>query len=183
MTAKGVYFLDTEFADLPQEGFGIDFFSLGLVRADGAEYYGVYQGIDAQKYAGSWVAAHVLAKLPPQEARQSLAQIREGILGLFAPAKEIEIFAHNGSYDFFILARLFGGQLNFRRELQERYGIERVTFRDTKELIAQKPAHVVLPKQDEASSHISINDARHERLVWQALTAPAKGKALRPKIG
>lgn len=181
MTAKGVYFLDTEFADLPAEGFGIDFFSLGLVRGDGAEFYGVYDRIDEQKYKGSWVADHVLAKLPPQDSRQSLAQIREGILGLFAPAKEVEVFAHNGSYDFFILARLFGGQLNFRRELKERYGIERVTFRDTKELIAQKPAHVVLPQQDEASSHISINDARHERAVWQALTAPAPArKAPRP---
>lgn len=176
MQAKGVYFLDTEFADVPQEGFGIDFFSIGLVRQDGAEYYGVYDRIDEARYQGHWVAEHVLAKLPPQEQRSTLSDIREGVLRLFAPAKEIEVWAHNGSYDFFILARLFGGQLNLRRELKERYGIERVTFRDSKELLAQRPAHVALPVQDPASEHISIADARQERAVYNALMCPAAPK-------
>ena len=180
MQAKGVYFLDTEFADVPQEGFGIDFFSIGLVRHDGAEYYGVYDGIDEARYSGHWVADHVLAKLPPQDQRQSLSTIREGILNLFAPAKEIEVWAHNGSYDFFILARLFGGQLNLRRELKERYGIERVTFRDSKELLANRPAHITLPVQDPESEHISIADARQERAIYNALMAPVPAKAAKP---
>lgn len=181
MQARGVYFLDTEFADVPQEGFGIDFFSIGLVRGDGAEYYGVYDRIDEARYAGHWVADHVLAKLPPQDQRHGLSAIREGILALFAPAKEIEVWAHNGSYDFFILARLFGGQLNLRRELKDRYGIERVTFRDTKELLANRPAQVTLPVQDPASEHISIADARQERAVYNVLMQAAAPKPANPR--
>jgi hypothetical protein len=172
MQDKGVYFLDTEFADVPEEGFNIDFFSIGLVRRDGAEYYGVYDGIDAARYAGQWVAENVLAKLPPQAERHNLAAIREGLFKVFQPAREIEIWAHNGSYDFYILSRLCGGLLNLRAELKARFGIERVVFRDTKELLAHRPAHVRLPVQDPATEHISIHDARQERAVYEALQAP-----------
>ncbi len=169
------YFLDTEFADLPDSGMGIDFISIGLVTLDGRSFYGVSNTIDEQKYKGHWLEQNVLAKLPLPEQRQSLTEIKAALLALFAPPTgeraptTINIWAHNGSYDFYVLCRIFGGQLALRKALHDTYGIEKTTFRDMKELRPHQHSLPMPAPQNPATEHIAIADAQHERLIFLAL--------------
>lgn len=168
----GNYFLDTEFFDPETPGFEIDFFSIGLVSESGQSFYGVSEEFDDDDYQGQWVYDNVIKKLPPADERMDLDSIRAGLLDVFEPgAKRADIWAKNGAYDFYVLSRFFPRQLDFKQALKERYGIERVRFRDTNELLDVKPAHVILPKQDEATEHISIDDAKNERDCFLAIKA------------
>ena len=178
------YFLDTEFHDPTSAGFSVDFISVGLV-AENKEFYGVYDQINEEKYRGEWIEENVIRKLPPQNQRLSVEKIREGLLQTFHPAKAITIWAHNGSYDFYILARIFGGQLAFRKALLKAHGIETITFRDTKEITRLLPQGYKFPVQEKATEHIAIHDARHERDVFYAASryrpkAPHPGQTLGP---
>jgi len=170
MTKVSNYFLDTEFFDPTGDGFSLDFISIGLVAQHGdKEFYGVYDQINDDKYRGLWLHEHVISKLPPLEERMSLPQIRQGILETFESSKpqsgrrQVDIWARNGAYDFFILCRLFEGMSALRQTLHQSCKIDRITFRDTKEVIRLLPSLFPWPEQNENTLHISIDDARNER--------------------
>ncbi len=172
------YFLDTEFADPEAEGvFLFYFISLGLVSEDGDEFYGVLEGIDEDFLAEKkpWLKDNVLAKLPPPEQRVSLEKIREGVLNLIKPAKVIEIWATNGSYDNVGLCRLFGGMDKLREILFEKKAAEEVVFRDMHELHRlHGPARIAgMPEHEK---HISVNDARHDKRQHDYYSALSKPK-------
>lgn len=170
--SAGNYFLDTEFFDPETPGFGIDFFSIGLVSESGLSFYGVSDEFDDDDYKGQWVYDNVISKLPPADERMDLDSIRAGLIDVFeAGPKRVDIWAKNGAYDFYVLSRFFPRQLDFKQALKDNYGIERVRFRDTNELLDVKPAHVILPKQDPATEHISIDDAKNERDCFLAIKA------------
>jgi hypothetical protein len=161
------YFLDTEFFDPETEGFSIDFFSIGLVSESGKKFYGVSDDFNDEAYRGAWVYENVIQKLPPKAQRQDLKTIKAGLLSVFeAGAARVDIWAKNGAYDFYVLSRMFPRQLDLKAALKEKFGITRVRFRDTNELLDLAPDDLVLSDQDPATHHISIDDACHEREVF-----------------
>ena len=166
----GNYFLDTEFHDPADPGFGITFFSIGLVSESGNSFYGVADDFDDEDpaYRDHWVYENVIKLLPPQEERIDLNAIQEGLLqNVFESGpKRIDIWAKNGAYDFYVLDRIFGGQKTFEDTLKDSFGIERVRRRDTNELLDMKPKQLILPSQNPATKHISIDDAKNEREVF-----------------
>lgn len=170
------YFLDTEFYDPETEGFGIDFFSIGLVSESGKSFYGVSNAFNDEAYRGAWVYENVIGKLPPKQERQDLQTIKSGLLSVFeAGASRADIWAKNGAYDFYVLSRMFPRQLDLKAALKEKFGITRLRFRDTNELLDRTPAGLILPEQDHATHHISIEDARHEREVFLAIKKSLEG--------
>ncbi len=159
------YFLDTEFCDAGGAGFGIQFISIGLVdEDDGRAFYAVYDSIDVEEMAAAvpWLKQNVLEKLPPKEQWQSLDQIRQGVLDFIEPAEKIEFWTTNGSYDNYILCRLFGGMGKFTGILQKHKGAQRVDFRDLLEL-RREFGKAAIPDMPEAKKHIAVEDARHDR--------------------
>ena len=158
------YFLDTEFHDPKDGGFGVDFISLGLVADNGKQFYGVYDGVNVEKLGkdNEWLRKNVLSRLPYNDEWWSLDEIKQKILDLIEPARNIEIWTSNGSYDNFILCRIFGGMGELRRILKEEKGIDRVVFRDMNELRRQYGPPQCAP-QSEYTKHISIEDAKQDK--------------------
>ena len=165
----GRYFFDTEFNEMVDTAFGVDFISVAVVAEDGREFYGVNKDFDlVAAVRNSWVNTHVVGKLPPPDQWKDLDEIRAGILAIVAPAQEVEFWAKNNSYDTFILCRLFGGMNGLRDALYKTKGIQKVTFRDSNDLRRQLdwPA---LPEQAEDSKHDALADARQEKVEFDAM--------------
>lgn len=72
------YYLDTEFIE---DGRTIDLLSIGIVAADGREFYAASTEADPSR-ANEWVRSHVLPHLPPSgdAAWMNRAAIRQGLL-------------------------------------------------------------------------------------------------------
>lgn len=164
------FYLDTEFREGPDDNFSVEFFSVGLVNQYGRSFYGVSDKIKDEDHKDHWVYENVIRKLPPQSQRQSLPEIREGLKSVFKGAnRTVDIWARNNSYDNFIFCRIFNGMLEMRQTLKKECGIDKINFRDAKELIRLKPATMELSKQHPATEHISVDDAGHERINFMEL--------------
>jgi hypothetical protein len=156
------YFWDSEFDETAPDGFSVAFISGALVAESGEEFYGVYENIQPETLTRPWLQEHVIARLPPRSEWKSLEDIRQGILAVIKPAKEIEIWCKSTSTDAFILGRIFGGSARFREILKAEKGIGHVSFRDTNEL--RRWLHwPQLPKQPDKEHHVALYDARHEK--------------------
>ena len=166
MDDKHNYFLDTEF-DERTGGFSIDPISYGLVHETGEGYYGVSREFnEAGRF--QWLQDHVITKLPPVDFRKSLAQIRSDVIGFIQPAQEIDIWAYNGSTDFFVFYKLWDNQLAFREALKKAHGIQKVNFREMKE-VSYMCVGLKMPEQT-SPDHVAINDAHHERARFGAIS-------------
>jgi hypothetical protein len=163
MDAKHNYFLDTEFDD-QKKPFAVDPISWGLVNEAGREYYGVSREFNR---AGrhKFLQEHVIPKLPPVEQCQTIPEIRAGILGFLKPAVELDIWAHNGSTDFFMLYKVWDNQMEFRAALKRTHGIQRVNFREMGELSRLCKG---LAMVDQPLPHQANKDAQIERLNYMA---------------
>jgi len=161
------YFFDTEFNDTVGD-FRIDFISIGMVDEGGAkEYYGIsneFNMVAAVRHP--WLRDNVVNKLDHHSTWKSVEEIRQGILDMIEPASEIEFWAKNGSYDNVLLCQLFGGMGPLRDILRKEKGVNKVTFRDNKELLRMAVKPEIMP-MDESVKHISINDAKNELYVHQ----------------
>lgn len=167
----GRYFFDAEFNEKVPETFAIDFISIGVVAEDGREYYGVSRDFNrAAATANVWVARDVVPKLPPESTWTDLETIRAGIMALIEPAKTVEFWAKNNSYDTFVLCRLFGGMMALRARLAQEKGIEKVIFRDSN-VLRDELGDPPLPPQDPETKHDALADARQERVEYQYLQA------------
>jgi hypothetical protein len=152
------YFLDCEFL----EGPPLELISLGLVCADGREYYAVSADVDLRR-ANAWVKAHVLPHLPVRGPRwRTRAQIRDDLLGFFSEARHPELWSYYGSYDFVLFAQLFGRMTDIPDHVP-RYGM------DLKQLSVEvgSPRHP--PHPDLA--HDALEDARYHRDLFAFLRA------------
>ena len=159
------YFFDTEFNE-KGEGKDVDFISIGIVDEKGSDFYGISNEFNlaaAQRH--EWLRVNVVDKLEHHSTWKRVDDIRKGILDLIEPADQVEFWAKNGSYDVVMLCRIFGGMGELRETLKREKGIQRVDFRDTKEVlrIAVNPE---IERMKEADKHISINDAHNERYVF-----------------
>ncbi len=166
MENKHNYFLDTEF-DERTNAFSIDPISWGLVSETGKKYYGVSAAFnEAGRFEG--LQHHVIKKLPPQSDRKTHAKIRDDLEAFIEPAKEIDIWAYNGATDFFVLYKLWDNQLAFRDALKARHGIEKVNFREMKE-VSRMCTGLAMPVQS-TPDHVAVNDAAFELERYQAIS-------------
>ncbi|MCB9991826.1 MAG: 3'-5' exoribonuclease [Rhodospirillales bacterium] len=163
------YFFDTEFNDNPDE-FRCELISIGVVDEDGKEYYGISNAFNrAAADERPWLKQHVIKKLDDPESWVSPAQMREKILSLIEPAREIELWSRNGSYDNVLLCQIFGGMGELMDTLRKEKGIQKVTFRDIKELHRAAP-DIKIASLPANMAHSAINDARHERYCFSVLS-------------
>lgn len=174
------YFFDTEFYDPQEESFKIEFISLGIVAENNKEFYGIYNGFDEDKCKKfAWLNEHVLSKLLPHSERLDLKTIKQSILDIIEPCDEIEFWAKNGTYDFFIMCRLFGGLGGLRDTLSEKKGITKVSFRDSNDL-RRELDYPQTPELAEADKHDAIVDARHEKVEYDYMMNLKKAPKINP---
>lgn len=176
------YFFDTEFNEQVSTPFGVDFISIAIVSQDGKrEYYGINRDFNrAAARNNAWVQENVVEKLPPLRNWKPVDLIRQDVLDTIAPAQEVEFWAKNGSYDNFILCRLFGGMNGLRAALKKEKGVEKVHFRDSNEL-RRALDNPILPEPPEQEKHDALFDARQERQEYLALMALARVRGVKPQ--
>jgi hypothetical protein len=178
------YFFDTEFIDTHDAGsFTTGFISIGIVNEAGTkEYHGVNLALDIVRATqNKWVNEHVMKKLPPVKEWEDISVIRKKILDTIEPAQKIELWAKNGTYDNYILCRIFGGMGNLFETLKREKGIEKVEFRDGNELRRAygKPK---IPYQPAETQHHALHDAKYERTVFAYYSQLAeKARKIGPK--
>lgn len=153
------FFYDTEFIE---DGVTIDLISIGVVDAQGREFYAVSTEFDPQR-AGPWVREHVLPKLPSpsDSAWRSRERIRIDLLEYFGtPRDGIELWAWLAAYDHVALAQLWGAMPAMPRQLP----------RFTKDL-RQRWEDVGKPKlpAKPSDAHDALADARYNLHRWQII--------------
>ena len=153
------FFYDTEFIE---DGSTIDLISIGVVDAQGREFYAVSTEFDSQR-AGPWVRQHVLPKLPGlgDPAWRSRERIRADLLEFFGdPADGIELWAWVAAYDHVALAQLWGAMPAMPRKLP----------RFTKDL-RQRWDDVGRPKlpAKPSDTHDALADARYNLRRWEII--------------
>ena len=160
------YFYDTEFID---NGRLIDLISIGVVAADGREYYAVSTEFDPES-AGRWVRTHVLPKLPSPASQvwRSRRQIREDLEDFFGiddpeiEAEPIELWAWVGAYDHVALCQLWGPMTSLPPQ------IPRFT-RELRQLWESHGSPRMPPRPSD--THDALVDARHNRRRFELMTA------------
>ena len=160
------YFYDTEFIE---DGRTIELVSIGVVAADGREFFAVSTEFDPGR-AGPWVRANVLEQLPsPSDpAWRSRERIRDGLFEfLRADSEEPELWAWYGDYDHVVLCQLWGAMPALPLRLP------RFT-RDLRQLwddLGRPP----LPRQ-EVGQHDALEDARQNVRIWETCQAARWGQ-------
>lgn len=134
--------LDTEFQEYPEQN-KIELISIGLVAADGSEFYAVSNQFNPET-CSKWVKDNVLNQLPPKEEWISRAEISRKILNFTAwmPTRP-RFITWFGAYDWTLFCMLFGGMINLpdryqryptdiRQELESIHGVESASLRPIK---------------------------------------------------
>jgi hypothetical protein len=153
------YFYDCEFIE---DGSTITLVSIGVVAADGREFYAVSSEFDPSR-AIEWVRRNVLSQLPsPSDpAWRSRAQIRDDLLAfLTEPGEPIELWAWMASYDHVVLAQLWGDMRALSRQ------IPRFTH-ELRQLWESAGSPPLPPAGPDA--HDALADARHNLARWRAI--------------
>lgn len=163
--------LDTEFNEQnlpPVKAFGVDFISIGLtnIDRDHENFYAVSRQFN-EKAARSnvFVNEAVLPKLEG-EKRLFVRDIAENLRSYIQRQKEItpeaekiEFWSKNGTYDEFILCRLFGG-MNKLYEFANGIEVKKTKFRDLDELKYPSFSQNPKPEGDEDKLHHALYDAQ-----------------------
>jgi len=160
------FYLDTEFVE---DGKTIELVSIGLVSFDGeTEYYAI--SVERTANGDEWFQKHVEPRLhavvPVGQTEAALVprkQIAVDLLELFGIKHGVatrgtpEIWADFGSYDWIVLCQLYGRMIDlpsgmpmFCMDLQQL--LTSTGFRRSE-----------LPRQDPATEHNALGDARHLR--------------------
>lgn len=153
------YFLDTEFSERGPYAL-IDLISIGLVCADGREYYAVNEDHDP-KTVNPWVRENVLPHLPVKGPLwRSRKAIKEDLLGFFSVSQRPEMWAYYSAYDFVLFCQLFGTMIDLPDHLPK-------FCMDLKQLSVEvgSPRH---PKQT-GLQHDALEDARYNKELFEFL--------------
>ncbi len=179
MIALRRYFLDTEFFQTPELDSRL--ISLGVIAEDdaGTGLYEISSAFNEQAAAHTpWIKTHVLDRLDPAKVRITPAEIADRVVDYIQPAKRIEFWASQGSYDFYQLCQVFAcagapSAMHVMRTRLATKGVERIAFREYNELkkLAGDPSG--LPKIPDALAHVCINDARWDRDEFPVMVARA----------
>lgn len=174
------YFYDCEFIE---DGRTIELVSIGIVAGDGREYYAVNGNVQWERVArseNSWLRENVWKHLPTTgvgqlslnrynpdvKDRWKIAQeVRTFLLGDTSDGQVplIELWADYPAYDHVVLCQLWGRMTDLPEgipmrtngivQLAEELGISEKSF----------------PKQDPATSHHALYDAKHNKLVFDSI--------------
>lgn len=182
-------FYDLEFLE---DGRTIELISIGMVCADGREYYAVNSSLAARWGRGRklrrriqkhpWLMENVVPHLPKPHGDWNLhmpkswlfnyhdpavkprKKIADEVMGFIrAAGPDVELWANYGAYDHVALAQLWGRMI----DLPE--GVPMFTHDIQQERARQGLAWDELPKQ-ENGEHNALADARHNQTVrrWLA---------------
>lgn len=195
-------FYDTEFLE---DGHTIELISIGMVREDGKELYCVVKDNLTMQRAveHEWLRGNVVPSLPIKvleqayglldapdrfgrwhsfgnlfewdekhpdypcvmDRHQVMRKVREFVL----TAPKPELWAWYGAYDHVAIAQLFGTMA----QLPDAFPMVTCDLKQEAMRLGNPP----LPKQ-EKGKHNALADARHNRLIWQALQPNAFGGPL-----
>lgn len=156
------WYLDTEFLE---NGVTIDLISIALVSEDGhTEYYAGNLGCDWPRVVKDpWLNEHVVPHLPPHPNFafwKMKTEIRSEILSLFNIVRGVpshgmpEIWADFASYDWVAFCQLYGRMIDLPSGLP-------MFCMDLMQDLRQRGIHrAELPKQDPATEHNALEDAR-----------------------
>jgi len=168
------YFFDTEFIE---DGKTIELVSIGIVSELGREYYAVSTEFDASK-AVPWVVENVLNHLTVDGVRvepdawKPRAQIREEILAFVG--NKPEFVAYCSSYDWVVLAQLFGRMIDLPKHFPH-------WCFDLKQLAEMKVKHV---KPIQTNIHHALDDAKWNKLYYsQLIELPYKDEKFMDRNG
>lgn len=189
MSAPEIYCYDTEFLE---DGATIELISIGIVCADGREYYAVNSDMPYERIkTDDWLCRNVVPHLPlggspPTVERHSnpssgyywsldmrsplvkpkwviANEVREFLL---AGGRPIELWADYAAYDHVALAQLWGRMISLPK------GIPMFTH-DLQQELEHRPDFA--PSAQAGDEHHALADARH---VWQVLRAVRGGESL-----
>lgn len=147
-------FFDTEFVE---NGKTIDLISIGIVSADGREFYAESSECDLDA-AGPWVKANVVPHLLGGEALLTRQQIAHRIIDFVGPGPEF--WAYYASYDWIVLVQLYGTMM----ELPKGWPM---WVRDVMQL-REAHGNPQLPAEG-GTSHRAIDDARWTKSAYEFL--------------
>lgn len=152
MSRPNRIFFDTEFIE---DGRTIELISIGLVRADGAEYYAESSACDLSR-ASAWVRENVLPHLTG--APKPRAQIAREIVE-FVGARP-EFWAYYADYDWVALCQLFGTMM----DLPKGWPMFCLDIKQAADAAGIKRFSAL--KKNE---HSALADARWAALAWNEL--------------
>jgi hypothetical protein len=162
------YFLDTEFIERPCT---IDLISIGIVREDGKEYYGVNTECVCAA-ANEWVLENVLSKMPEYSASQrrlvgsTREQIRDDILR-FVGDDTPRFWAYFADYDWVVFCWLFGAMIDLPK------GWPMLCYDLRQYADSLGVAKIRIPQEDE---HNALDDAKWNLRAYNELSSFANGK-------
>lgn len=155
------YFYDTEFLERGP-GFGIDAISIGMVAADGGEFYAEFADAPwGPIHAHPWLSAHVV---PHLDARFSMvrSELRAQLVRFWElHGWPTELWAYYSAYDHVVLAQIFGAMVDLPTGVP-------MHSRDLKaelERLGLKRPPIAEPEME----HHALADARWCRLLHRAL--------------
>lgn len=98
------YYVDTEFYERGHK-YPVQLISVGIVAADGREYYAEVKGLDRDSF-NPWLKENVVPHLTgPVKSRDRIAS---DILNLIAADKRPVFWGYFSDYDWVLFAQLFG---------------------------------------------------------------------------
>lgn len=170
-------FIDLEFVergrDLPMQ-----IISIGMVRADGTEFYRINPECLSNVAKHPWLSVNVAPYLPMhspsagiiawdeahdeyQYVARSLDELIADVLEFVRATPDVEIWSHFGQYDHVVFHQLFGSMG------EQPAGVPMFT-RDVQELILRNP-DIELPPAAWRIHH-AMEDARWTKLAFETLT-------------
>lgn len=165
---------DWEFWDTGREILPI---SVGLVRADGARYYAIFQDMPMGAFdALPWLRKHVAVHLPlkpasdggPWDLRhpdfpniKTRQQIQDDVRRFITDTPDPDLWAYYAAYDHVCLAQLFG------RMVDMPIGVPRFT-NDIKTEIRRR-GDLRMPEQAADVQHHALHDAEHDMAMLRVL--------------
>lgn len=167
------YFYDCEFIE---DGKTIDLISIGIVAADGREFYAISTEFKAKK-AGDWVKENVLTYLPPrspnpvyesprivEESRawKPRAQIMKEVWRFCQAETPVEFWGYYSSYDHVALCQLFGTMM----DLPKGWPMYTRDLRQWADSLGITELDQIIPVENE---HHALADARWNRKAWEYL--------------
>lgn len=175
-------FYDTEFLE---DGSTIALISIGMVTEDGREYYAVSRDMPFQRVMNhDWLRANVVPSLPivrhdgirpfrksfldhTHPAVKPREQIADEVRDFILATPDVELWAWYGAYDHVALCQLWGRMIDLPD------GVPMFTC-DLKQE-ATRLGNPELPEQ-ESGVHNALADARHNKVMADALERIARGE-------
>lgn len=162
-------YYDTEFID---NGVIIELISIGMVREDGLEYYGIINNENTLIKAARdpWLKENVLSSLPlvqpvdwaypvwdeshPDFANvKSKSRIALDVANFIRNTPSVSLWAWFSSYDHVVMAQLFGKMIHLPAGIPMRTN-------DVVQEVEQRLGNVRVPSMPGISQHNALSDAR-----------------------